>query len=75
MPRRKRPELGVDYIMDSDGHAQFTEQYLLKQGYCCNAACRYCPYLSKPSSKISLTSAVGAASVTEVQTSASTRRR
>jgi hypothetical protein len=37
--------LGVDYIMDSDGHAQFTRQYLLKQGYCCNAGCRYCPYL------------------------------
>jgi hypothetical protein len=46
VPRRKKPVLGVDYIMDYDGHAQFTREYLIKQGFCCNAGCRYCPYLN-----------------------------
>lgn len=44
MPRRRRPVIGVDYIIDADGRAQFTREYLLKQGYCCEHACRYCPY-------------------------------
>ena len=44
MPRRKRPVLGVDYIMDIDGRAQFTREYLVKRGDCCEHDCRYCPY-------------------------------
>jgi len=47
MPRRKRPVLGIDYIIDTDGRAQFTRQYLLKLGACCGNQCRYCPYENK----------------------------
>jgi hypothetical protein len=51
MPRRKRPVLGIDYIMDEDGHAQFTREYLLKRGNCCERDCRYCPFVrSSPAS-------------------------
>lgn len=44
MPRRKRPVLGVDYIIDPDGSAQFTRDFLLKRGDCCEHNCRYCPF-------------------------------
>jgi hypothetical protein len=44
MPRRKRPVLGVDYIMDGNGRAQFTEEYLKQRGTCCEHDCRFCPY-------------------------------
>ena len=44
MARRKRPVLGVDYIMDTDGRAQFTREYLLRLGDCCEHDCLYCPY-------------------------------
>ncbi|WP_428940257.1 DUF5522 domain-containing protein [Fontivita pretiosa] len=47
MPRRKRPVLGIDYIIDTDGRAQFTREYLLKLGTCCGNQCRYCPYENK----------------------------
>ena len=45
MPKRKRPVLGIDYIIDGDGRAQFTAEFLLKRGYCCEHECRYCPFL------------------------------
>lgn len=48
MPRRKRPVLGVDYIIDPDGSAQFTREYLMKRGDCCENACHYCPYPTAP---------------------------
>ncbi len=44
MPRRKRPILGTDYIMDDTGRAQFTKEYLLRRGTCCEHDCRFCPY-------------------------------
>ena len=44
MPRRKRPALGEDYVIDPDGSAQFTRDFLLKRSDCCEHACRYCPY-------------------------------
>jgi hypothetical protein len=49
MPRRKRPVLGVDYIIDTNGRAQFTREYLAKRGWCCEADCRFCPYLQTSS--------------------------
>lgn len=45
MPRRKQPVLGIDYIIDVDGRAEFTADFLLKRGYCCEHACRYCPFV------------------------------
>ena len=45
MKRRRRPILGVDYIVDPDGKAEYTLEFLEKRGYCCEHACRYCPYV------------------------------
>jgi hypothetical protein len=33
-----------DYYWDENGYRVFTEQYLLRRGYCCKAGCRHCPY-------------------------------
>lgn len=44
MPRRKRPVIGIDYIMDANGRAQFTREYLLRGGRCCEHECKFCPY-------------------------------
>ena len=33
-----------DYYLDENGYRVFTEQYLLRRGYCCKAGCRHCPY-------------------------------
>ena len=33
----------VDYYIEK-GLYVFTEQYLLKRGYCCQSGCRHCPY-------------------------------
>ncbi len=33
-----------DTYLDLDGRTVFTEQYLLKRGYCCENNCRHCPY-------------------------------
>jgi len=44
MPRKKKPVLGVDYVICEDGHAQFTRDYLIRKGTCCEHACRFCPY-------------------------------
>jgi hypothetical protein len=44
MTRRRKPVLGVDYVIDSAGHAQFTRDYLLQRGSCCEHDCRFCPF-------------------------------
>ncbi|MEZ4803636.1 MAG: DUF5522 domain-containing protein [Gelidibacter sp.] len=33
-----------DYYLTPEGYRCFTEQYLLKRGYCCESGCRHCPY-------------------------------
>ena len=44
MRRKRRPVLGVDYVICGDGRAQFTREFLLKRGWCCEAECRFCPF-------------------------------
>ena len=33
-----------DFYYTPEGYRCFTEQYLLKRGYCCESGCRHCPY-------------------------------
>lgn len=33
-----------DFYWSEKGYRIFTEQYLLKRGYCCLNACKHCPY-------------------------------
>ena len=33
-----------DYYFNEQGYRVFTEQYLLKRGYCCQNGCKHCPY-------------------------------
>ncbi|MGV6832449.1 MAG: DUF5522 domain-containing protein [bacterium] len=33
-----------DFYLSPEGYRVFTEQYLLKRGYCCENGCRHCPY-------------------------------
>lgn len=33
-----------DYYKTEQGFIVFTEQYLLRRGYCCRSGCRHCPY-------------------------------
>ena len=33
-----------EYYYSPEGYVVFTEKYLLKRGYCCQNACRHCPY-------------------------------
>ncbi|MBT8260920.1 MAG: hypothetical protein HKO92_11175 [Flavobacteriaceae bacterium] len=33
-----------DFYLSPEGYRVFTEQYLLKRGYCCYSGCRHCPY-------------------------------
>ena len=33
-----------DYYINEIGYRIFTEQYLLKRGYCCKNGCKHCPY-------------------------------
>ena len=33
-----------DFYWTKEGYRVFTEQYLLKRGYCCESNCRHCPY-------------------------------
>lgn len=41
----KREELDPeDFYYSEEGFIVFTEKYLLKRGYCCENACRHCPY-------------------------------
>lgn len=42
-PRQLPLERG-DYYFTPEGYIVFTEQYLLKRGYCCRSGCRHCPY-------------------------------
>ncbi|MFP5470599.1 MAG: DUF5522 domain-containing protein [Bacteroidia bacterium] len=37
-----------DYYLSVDGFIIFTEKYHLKRGYCCQNACKHCPYKEKP---------------------------
>ena len=33
-----------DYYLSPEGYVIFTEHYHLKRGYCCQNACKHCPY-------------------------------
>lgn len=33
-----------DYYINEIGYRVFTEQYLIKRGYCCKNRCKHCPY-------------------------------
>jgi len=33
-----------DFYINEEGFRVFTEQYLLKRGYCCKNGCKHCPY-------------------------------
>ncbi|MES2628983.1 MAG: DUF5522 domain-containing protein [Bacteroidota bacterium] len=33
-----------DFYTTPEGFLVFTEQYLLRRGYCCQNGCRHCPY-------------------------------
>ena len=42
-----------DFYKTEEGYIVFTEQYLLRRGYCCQNGCRHCPYgFSKKSGRI-----------------------
>jgi hypothetical protein len=53
MARRRQPVLGRDYIVDDRGRAEFTSEFLLSRGYCCELGCRYCPFF--PTAPLSAT--------------------
>jgi hypothetical protein len=40
-----------DYYLSPEGFVVFTEQYLLKRGYCCQNGCRHCPWNYSASKK------------------------
>jgi hypothetical protein len=41
----KKPKLDPeDFYMSPEGYIVFTEKYHLKRGYCCQNACKHCPY-------------------------------
>jgi hypothetical protein len=44
----RKSDEDVDYYIEN-GLYVFTEQYLLKRGYCCQSGCRHCPYGYKAS--------------------------
>ncbi|CAN5373062.1 hypothetical protein BH09BAC5_BH09BAC5_10570 [soil metagenome] len=37
-----------DFYKTEEGYVVFTEQFLLRRGYCCMNACRHCPYQFNP---------------------------
>jgi hypothetical protein len=41
-----------EFYYSQEGYIVFTEKYLLKRGYCCENACKHCPYGFKKSKKI-----------------------
>jgi hypothetical protein len=41
---KKIPLEEGDYYVTPEGYRCFTEQYLLKRGFCCQSGCRHCPY-------------------------------
>lgn len=45
--REKELKESVDFywtVKDGIRFRVFTEEYLLKRGYCCNNNCKHCPY-------------------------------
>jgi len=44
MFKKKIPLIEGDYYKTEEGYIVFTEQYLLRRGYCCKNNCRHCPY-------------------------------
>jgi hypothetical protein len=40
-----------DFYINDEGYRVFTENYLLKRGYCCENWCKHCPYKNKKSLK------------------------
>ncbi|WP_158211893.1 DUF5522 domain-containing protein [Robiginitalea sediminis] len=42
--KRNPPLEEGDFYWSESGYRVFTEQYLLKRGYCCESGCRHCPY-------------------------------
>jgi hypothetical protein len=47
---------GLDYYIRDDGRLVFTEQFLLKRGFCCGNGCLHCPfdYMNVPQPKRSI---------------------
>jgi len=46
----EEPKEGRDYYLDENGYVVFTEDFLLRRGYCCGNGCRHCPYGNAPKS-------------------------
>jgi len=44
MFKKKIPLIEGDTYKTEEGYIVFTEQYLLRRGYCCKNNCRHCPY-------------------------------
>jgi hypothetical protein len=40
-----------EYYFSADGFLIFTEKYHLKRGYCCENACKHCPWQYKKQAK------------------------
>lgn len=42
---RQAVEAGAEHYLDAEtGYMVFTQLYHLNRGYCCESACRHCPY-------------------------------
>lgn len=37
-----------DFYKTNEGYIVFTEQYLLRKGFCCMNGCKHCPYQFNP---------------------------
>ncbi len=37
-----------DFYFTPEEYVVWTEQYLLRRGYCCQSGCRHCPYGNAP---------------------------
>ena len=37
---------GIDYKIEG-GKFEFTGEYLLRRGFCCNKRCKYCPFVER----------------------------
>nr|WP_299203974.1 DUF5522 domain-containing protein [uncultured Brumimicrobium sp.] len=44
MFKKKIPLIEGDFYKTEEGYIVFTEQYLLRRGYCCKNGCKHCPY-------------------------------
>jgi hypothetical protein len=40
----KKLQIGIDYEIE-DGVFEFTRDYLLRRGFCCNKRCKHCPFV------------------------------